>query len=106
MRMITAMLSTAAMSVFSAAAHADINDGGYGHMGNHGAWMMGGSLMMILVIAAIIVLVVLLVRWLGGSASPAAPSGKSALDILAERFARGEIDKQEFEERRRTLTDL
>jgi putative membrane protein len=31
------------------------------------------------------------------------PVGKGPLDILRERFARGEIDTTEFEERRRAL---
>lgn len=74
-------------------------DWGWGHM-------IFGSLMMILVWGGIIVVVVLAVRWLGaGSSHSAAPpaSPKTPLDILKERFARGEIDKEEFEERRRTL---
>lgn len=75
-----------------------------------GGWygMFLGPLMMIIIIAAIIVLVVLAVRWLGGGghgSSPHAqtPSARTPLDILEERFARGEIDKDEFEERRRVL---
>lgn len=49
---------------------------------------------------------VLLVRWLAGPGSgPFQPRGNGALDILRERFARGEIDKAEFEERRRTLAE-
>jgi len=75
-------------------------------MWNGGAWMFFGPLMMIIFIAAIVVVVFLVVRWLGGSGHGTAqhpPVGGTPLDILKERFARGEIDKEEFEERRRVL---
>ena len=80
---------------------------GYGpHMWNGGLWMIAGPLMMIVFIAAIVAVVILMVRWLGGSGhgtAPHPPPGRTSLDILKERFARGEIDKEEFEERRRVL---
>ncbi len=79
-------------------------------MGNMGAWgwggMIFGPIMMIVFIAVAVVVVVLLVRWLGGPGHGVAlhgPPGKTPLDILKERFAKGEIDKKEFEERRRVL---
>jgi putative membrane protein len=73
---------------------------GWGHM-------IFGSLMMVLFWGGIILLIVLAVRWLGaGSAgAAAAPARKTAIEILEERFARGEIDKEEFEERKRHLSE-
>lgn len=74
----------------------------------HGGWygMLFGPIMMIIFIGVAVAVVVLLVRWLGGSThvsdSPRSPE-RDPLDILKERFARGEIDKDEYEERRRVL---
>jgi putative membrane protein len=74
-----------------------------------GGWygMIFGPLFMILMLALVIAVVVLLVRWLGGPwhAAPSRqlPPERTPLDILKERFARGDIDKAEFEERRRVL---
>jgi len=79
----------------------------HGHMwdgGWHG-WVFG-PIMMILFVGLLVVAAIVLVRWLGDGgrgASPLRPSDPSPLDILKERFARGEIDKEEFEERWRLL---
>ena len=71
-----------------------------------GGWygmMFLGPVMMLLFIAAVVVLAV---RWLGGTGGAAPRASQSrALDILKERFARGEIDQDEFEKRRRVLGD-
>jgi putative membrane protein len=79
-------------------------------MWNSGWWygMFFGPILMIVFIGIAVVVVVLLVRWLGGSipglGSPT-PTERDPLDILKERFARGEIDKEEFEERRKVLRE-
>ena len=66
-------------------------------------------IMMIAVLATVVIVVVLVVRWLGGGFSPGnVPSlppphsrHKTALEILEERFAKGEIENDEFEEKKR-----
>jgi len=78
-----------------------------------GDWSLGGGSSMFLMPffwILILIGIVLLIVWLGNQASgtsfsgPAATSGgKTAIEILKERYARGEIDKQEFEEKKRDL---
>ena len=60
------------------------------------------ALGMILVWVVIIALVVVPVRGLAGG-STGSSGTKSARQLLDERFARGEIDRKEYEERRRLL---
>ena len=67
--------------------------------------MIFGPLFMILVLAVVVAVAVLFVRWLGGPWHSVQPPGRTPLDFLKERYARGEIDKEEFEERRRILGD-
>lgn len=45
--------------------------------------------------------IVMLVRCSGGCGKP--ERGESALDILKQRYARGEIGKDEFEQKKRDL---
>ena len=97
----------AALAALPALAQADAGRFGDWHDGWGWGGMMFGGFMMIAFWGVIIVLIVLAVRWLGSSSAQGradSTSGKAALDILAERFARGEIDKAEFEERKRSLS--
>ena len=66
--------------------------------------MFLGPIFLLLLLVAVVGALALAGRWFGGQQHhPAAPPRREPLDILKERFARGEIDKGEFEERRRVL---
>jgi putative membrane protein len=65
----------------------------------------GGLLMMLMMLlfwGVVIAGFVLGLRWLVAQGRPAAPRDE-ALEILRQRYARGDIDKQEFEARKRDL---
>lgn len=74
--------------------------------GDSGWWGLGVTLFSLLFIALIVVGVVVLARSFSeGGGRVRRPEGSRALDILDERFARGEVDEEEYERRRRILTD-
>ncbi len=76
----------------------------YGHMGwGSGSGGMLGFAPMALWGVLLIVGIALLVRWLFGGATGGRRAG-AARGILAERYARGEIDREEFQKRQRDLS--
>lgn len=74
-------------------------------MSGFGGWGMGfGWIFMILFWGLIILGIAGLVRWLSSSnRNTNLPPPKTALEILEERYARGEIDRDEFEQKKHDL---
>lgn len=76
--------------------------------GSYGGWMHGGlpiigGILWLLIVIGIVALIVYAVRRPAvgavttvGAATVAAPTTPSALDVVRERYARGEIDRDEY----------
>ncbi|MEE9531366.1 MAG: SHOCT domain-containing protein [Syntrophobacteria bacterium] len=81
---------------------------GPGMMGNWGYGMMGwfGAIMMLVFWGLIIFVLILLARWLWGSSQKKSEEmrSESPLDILKRRYASGEIDREEFEQKKKDLS--
>lgn len=96
-----------AISVFSLSPTASAY-----HMGEtyHHGWNggMGGGWfgfgMMFLWVLVLVAVVVAFVYWAFGKGK-SDESESNAMEILRERYARGDIDEEEFRERRRSLTE-
>ncbi len=74
---------------------------GYGYM--MGGWGIFGLILWLIFWILVVIGLVLLIKylWEGG---PAKREHESALEILKKRYAKGEINKEEFEEKKKDLT--
>lgn len=66
-------------------------------------WGWGGMWPGPLFMIAVLALIVAVVRWLGSSSDDAGRRAHTARDILDERYARGEIDREEYRRRRNDI---
>lgn len=78
--------------------------GDWGSMGWGAGWGVFGAVHMLLWWVLIILGIIVLAKWLfGGFPRGERDTRDRALEILRERFARGEIQKDEFEQKKRDL---
>ena len=107
MRKITmlSVLSLALLLPFLASARM-MGWNGYGMMGGYGSWFgWGGAIIGFIFWVLVIILIVAIVRWaLKGGRHMRWEGKDSAIEILKERYAKGEIKKEEFEEKMKDLT--
>jgi putative membrane protein len=96
------VVSASALHATAALAQSGRYGGGMMNPGYHGFWGMGW--MGLLFWGLILVAVVGLIRWLWQAGNrKQSVGGDRALDILKERYARGEIDKKTFESMKKDI---
>jgi putative membrane protein len=104
----TGPLAALALTLAPAGAAAQERPYGWGWgmhpmWGYWGAWGIGMMLMMLVFWGVVIVGIVLAIRWFASQGRDARPAD-TALDILRQRYARGDISKEEFDAKKRDLT--
>ena len=68
-----------------------------------GVWGIGMMVMMLVFWGVVIAGLVLAIRWMVSHGTPSPPTD-AALDILRQRYARGDITKEEFEAKKQGLS--
>lgn len=107
-KLLSTFLLLAVVPVFSFAHGFGWDEGLGNHMGfmgrNWGGHMgfFGGGFMMILWIVLLGFLIISLIKWIFPSKFNSGATG-SALSILSERYAKGEISEEEFQKMKKSL---
>ena len=70
-----------------------------------GHWFGGGFMWLFWILLIVVVLWVVKTATGNGDSNAASAKSASALEILKERYARGEIDLEEFENKKKHLAD-
>ncbi|WP_148882248.1 SHOCT domain-containing protein [Thermococcus aciditolerans] len=84
--------------------HVGEGEWGWHDMMGFGWFGWFGAIFMLLFWVLIIAGIIWFIKWLVEQSS-SSTSKKSALEILDEKYARGEIDDEEYEKRRRRLLE-
>lgn len=102
-RALTTLLAASSITLISGATIAD--GGSYGgHQMMWGNWVMGPMMMLVMVVIVVVAVILILKAFgLGGQANAKQDNQDKARAILNERFAKGEIEKNEYEDRKKAL---
>jgi putative membrane protein len=98
------LLLTLPFLLFPFVAFAHYGDDFFGHhmdMGNFG--FFGGGIFILLFWILIIAGIVFLVKYMADSGRDNKGESDRAIEILKERYAKGEISKEEFEQKKKEL---
>jgi len=95
-------LGFAAAGRFASAHYSDDNSMTMNFGYNYWGWF--GWVFMLVCWVLIVALIVVAIRWLLFRSKDVLSERRTALDILKEHYARGEIDKEEFDEKKKALS--
>ena len=94
--------------MFNLLAHIDdeINEGVADHMTNSGHWMGDGGFAVFWMIVfglAMTIFIILVVKYFSGTKTSENTSDNDSLAVAKNRYAKGEIDKKEFNQIKKDL---